>query len=55
MNKTQLVESVRRLWDLLPDDTRIYPGHGGSAAFGEIKRSNAPLRRMLGVTAGVAT
>jgi hydroxyacylglutathione hydrolase len=54
MNRTQLVESVRRLWDLLPDDTRIYPGHGGSAAFGEIKRSNAPLRQMLGLTRGAA-
>jgi glyoxylase-like metal-dependent hydrolase (beta-lactamase superfamily II) len=55
MNKTQLVESVRRLWDLLPDGTPIYPGHGGAALFGEIKRSNAPLRRMLGLTGAVAS
>jgi hydroxyacylglutathione hydrolase len=55
MNKTQLVESVWRLWDLLPDDTRIYPGHGGVALFGEIKRSNAPLRQMLGLTGAVAS
>lgn len=50
MNRTQLVESVRRLWDLLPDGTRIYPGHGGSAAFDDVKRSNAPLRQLLGLT-----
>lgn len=52
-NQARLVESVRRLWALLPDDTLIYPGHGGAAAFGVIKRSNAPLRQMLGLT-GVA-
>jgi glyoxylase-like metal-dependent hydrolase (beta-lactamase superfamily II) len=48
-NHPQLVESVRRLWTLLPDDTMIYPGHGGAAAFGDIKRSNGPLREMLGL------
>lgn len=55
MNRTHLVESVRRLWDLLPDDTRIYPGHGGSGAFDDVKRSNAPLRQLLGLPAGVVT
>jgi hydroxyacylglutathione hydrolase len=49
-NHAQLVESLRRLWALLPDGTLIYPGHGGAAAFGEVKRSNAPLRQMLGIT-----
>jgi len=48
-NHAQLVESVRRLWAVLPDDTVIYPGHGGSAALGEVKRSNEPLRQMLGL------
>jgi glyoxylase-like metal-dependent hydrolase (beta-lactamase superfamily II) len=45
----ELVESVRRLWALLPDDTVIHPGHGGAAAFGQVKRSNEPLRQMLGL------
>jgi glyoxylase-like metal-dependent hydrolase (beta-lactamase superfamily II) len=53
-NHQQLVESVRRLWTLLPDDTMIYPGHGGVATFGEIKRSNGPLREMLGLAPGDA-
>lgn len=53
-NQPQLVESVRRLWDMLPDDSMIYPGHGGAAAFGEIKRFNTPLRQMLGLTGGAA-
>jgi hydroxyacylglutathione hydrolase len=49
-NREQLVASLSRLWDLLPNDTFIYPGHGGSTTFGEIKECNAPLRRMLGFT-----
>ena len=46
-NHYQLIQSVRRLWALLPDTTMLYPGHGGAAAFGEIKASNAPLRTLL--------
>ena len=49
----QLVASVRRLWDLLPDETLVYPGHGSSARFGQIKRLNAPLRRMVGLAESV--
>ncbi len=52
-NREQLVASVRRLWDALPEDAFIYPGHGGAAAFGEIKRSNVPLRRILGLSDAV--
>lgn len=51
-NHGQLVDSVRRLWATLPDDVLIHPGHGGSASFGEIKRSNTPLRQILGLTVG---
>jgi hydroxyacylglutathione hydrolase len=54
-DQTQLVDSVRRLWTLLPDDTPIHPGHGGSAGFGEIKRSNTPLLEMLELAGGVAS
>jgi glyoxylase-like metal-dependent hydrolase (beta-lactamase superfamily II) len=46
-DQARLVDSVRRLWTLLPDHTPIHPGHGGSAGFGEIKRSNTPLLEML--------
>ncbi len=48
-NVPQLVASLRKIWDLLPDDTTIYPGHGGSDSFGRVKRNNAPLRRMMGL------
>jgi hydroxyacylglutathione hydrolase len=48
-NGDRLVESVRSLWELLPDDTFIHPGHGGAATFGEIKNRNVPMRRMLGL------
>ena len=47
----RLVASVRSLWGLLPDDTLIYPGHGGAATFGSIKQRNIPVRRMLGLAA----
>jgi glyoxylase-like metal-dependent hydrolase (beta-lactamase superfamily II) len=48
-NRPQLIESVRRIWDVLPEAARVYPGHGGAATFGEIKQSNAPLRELLGL------
>lgn len=48
----RLVASVRSLWDLLPDETLVYPGHGGAATFGTIKQGNVPLRRMLGLDEG---
>ena len=35
-----LADSVRGVWDLFPDGAQVYPGHGGSAAFADIKRSN---------------
>ena len=51
----RLVNSLHRLWALLPDEVDVYPGHGRSATFGEIRESNARLRELLGVadTAGV--
>lgn len=45
----QLVASVRGLWEALPDETVVYPGHGGAATFGTIKQRNVPLRHMLGL------
>lgn len=49
-----LSASVRGLWDLLPDETLIYPGHGGAATFATIKQRNVPLRRMLGLDEAAA-
>jgi glyoxylase-like metal-dependent hydrolase (beta-lactamase superfamily II) len=51
----RLVESVRSLWEILPNDTWIHPGHGGAATFAAIKTRNIPLRRMLGLEAELAT
>ena len=44
----RLVTSLHRLWDLLPEDMPVYPGHGRSADFGVIRRQNAPLLELLG-------
>jgi hydroxyacylglutathione hydrolase len=49
LDRPALVSSIQRVWDLLPEAVEVHPGHGGVATFGEIKRSNAPLREMLGV------
>jgi glyoxylase-like metal-dependent hydrolase (beta-lactamase superfamily II) len=44
-----LIASMRRMWERLPDETLVYPGHGGSERFGAIKLRNLPMRRLLGV------
>lgn len=48
-DEERLIASMRRLWELLPDDTLVYPGHGGAEHFGTIKLRNVPMRRLLGV------
>jgi len=45
----QLKASLHRLWESLPVDVIVYPGHGRSASFSEIQCSNAPLRELLGL------
>lgn len=45
----RLRRSLERVWDLLPDDSLVCPGHGGAGPFGAIKRDNAPLRAFLGL------
>lgn len=45
----RLRRSLEQVWDLLPDDSLICPGHGGAGPFGAIKRDNAPLRAFLGL------
>jgi hydroxyacylglutathione hydrolase len=51
----RLAASILGLWDTLPDAMTVYPGHGRAATFGEIKRSNLPLRQFLGLAEPVAT
>jgi hydroxyacylglutathione hydrolase len=45
----RLRQSVLGLWDRLPAETWVNPGHGGAGLFGEIKQQNAALRRFLGL------
>ncbi|MEI6620770.1 MAG: MBL fold metallo-hydrolase [Actinomycetes bacterium] len=46
-DSSQLLVSVAKLWNLLPDSTVVCPGHGGAAQFADLKRNNLPLRRLL--------
>ena len=54
LDQPLLVESVRRVWNVLPEAAEVYPGHGGTASFGRIKESNVPLREMLGLVGSTA-
>ena len=51
-DEASLRRSIRGLWSAIPEQTVVYPGHGGSARLGEIKRSNMPLRAFLGIETG---
>jgi glyoxylase-like metal-dependent hydrolase (beta-lactamase superfamily II) len=42
-DESALFRSIHKRLLVLPDDTRIYPGHGESSTIGEEKRSNAFL------------
>lgn len=39
-NHSQLMKSIEKLKLLIPDDTRLMPGHGSSTTMGEEKKSN---------------
>jgi glyoxylase-like metal-dependent hydrolase (beta-lactamase superfamily II) len=39
----ELVKSVRRLYTLLPDETKVYPGHGQSTDIGSEKKENKKI------------
>lgn len=54
-DEERLLSSMRRLWELLPDETLVYPGHGGAGRFGAIKNGNLPMRHMLGLDEVTAT
>ena len=42
-NAHLLIESIHRLFELLPDETRVCPGHGEATSIGYEKRNN-PVR-----------
>jgi len=42
-SKKDLVKSVRRLYDELPDSTKVYPGHGEFTDIGTEKRENEEI------------
>jgi hydroxyacylglutathione hydrolase len=46
-NVDTLRASILALWDTLPRDAVIYPGHGASATFGEIRSGNRALLELL--------
>ena len=48
----ELKASLLAVWDQLPDELQVYPGHGGSGRFGDIKLNNQRLRQFLGIDAG---
>lgn len=48
-SKEEIIDSIRRLYDELPDATKVYPGHGEFTDIGSEKRENEE------VSAAVAT
>jgi glyoxylase-like metal-dependent hydrolase (beta-lactamase superfamily II) len=48
-DRTGLVASLRRLMVILPDATRVFPGHGGAGVLEAIRTGNLPLRSLLDV------
>src|SRR5512140_1452560 len=44
-DEAQLRRSILALWDQLPDDAVVNPGHGSAGPFGDIKQQNTALRR----------
>lgn len=49
LDRERLERSLRDVWSSLPDDVLVFPGHGGSALFGSIKRENRSMRQFLGM------
>ncbi|MBN1996473.1 MBL fold metallo-hydrolase [candidate division KSB1 bacterium] len=40
------IQSVKRLYKLFPDSTKIYPGHGRLTDIGSEKKENKKIRKM---------
>jgi glyoxylase-like metal-dependent hydrolase (beta-lactamase superfamily II) len=45
----QLKATLLALWDRIPGDVLILPGHGGCAPFASIRQDNRPLLHFLGL------
>lgn len=48
-DREELKASLLRLWDRIPDEALVCPGHGGCAPFSGVRIENGPLRRFLGM------
>lgn len=46
-DKNLLKESIIKIWDLFPYTHFLYPGHGRSGLFGDMKRNNIKIRNFL--------
>ncbi len=51
-DRALLIQSILKMWDKIPSEFVVYPGHGGSGSFGSIKELNLPLRKLLGFLDG---
>jgi glyoxylase-like metal-dependent hydrolase (beta-lactamase superfamily II) len=47
-NHDLLQTSILRIWNALPEESVVYPGHGQQATFGDIKTNNRDLLAFLG-------
>jgi glyoxylase-like metal-dependent hydrolase (beta-lactamase superfamily II) len=45
----KLKATLLALWDRLPDEALVFPGHGDCAPFANIRRDNLPLLAFLGL------
>lgn len=47
----QIKDALLGLWDQIPEEAMVLPGHGDCATFGRIRRENRPLLEFLGLAA----
>jgi hydroxyacylglutathione hydrolase len=43
-SKSELIKSIQRIYKMLPDNTKVYPGHGKSTDIGFEKKENTRVR-----------
>ncbi len=44
-NKDILSTAIKRMYDIFPDDTKVYPGHGRETSIGHEKNNNPFIRK----------
>jgi len=47
-SKSELIKSIKRLYDSLPDSTKVYPGHGQSTDLASEKKENKVVKSVTG-------